>query len=160
VLAPGAEYGPAKQWPAEHYRRAAAALHGAGWRIVVAGLPGDRPVGEAILADAPGGLNLCGETALPGLVALLARAALLVSNDSGAMHIAAALGTPQVALFGSTNPVWTRPLNPRARVVYRALPCSPCYRRVCPLGHTDCLVGIAPNAVVQQALSLLKLPAS
>jgi len=155
VLAPGAEYGPAKQWPVEHYAAAAAALEADGRRIVVAGLPADRPLGERIARAAPGTLNLCGETALPGLVALLARAALLVSNDSGAMHIAAALGLPQVALFGSTNPVWTGPANPAARVLTRNLPCAPCYARRCPLGHTACLTGLAPEQVVAAAEALL-----
>lgn len=156
VLAPGAEYGPAKQWPLAHYGALATGLAGEGWRVVVAGLGKDRAAADGILAGAAGGLNLCGETALPALVALLARARLLVSNDSGAMHIAAALQMPQLALFGSSNPAWTAPLNSRAEVVYRGLDCSPCYKRVCPLGHTDCLVGIEPGQVMGQVREMLK----
>jgi heptosyltransferase-2 len=155
VLAPGAEYGPAKQWPAAHYRALALALAQAGWPCVVAGLPQDRPLGGEILAGLAGGVNLCGQTTLPQLVALLARAALVVSNDSGAMHVAAALGRPQIALFGSTNPGWTGPLNPGARVLYRAEPCSPCYARTCRFGHTRCLAELRPEGVTQQALALL-----
>ncbi len=157
VLAPGAEFGPAKQWPVAHYRSLAAGLAGAGRGVVVAGLAADREAGEAILAGLEHGHhNLCGETDLPGLVALLARAGLLVSNDSGAMHLAAALQMPQVALFGSSNPVWTAPLNRRAEVIYRALECSPCYRRECPLGHTRCLTEIAPGEVLERSLKLME----
>jgi heptosyltransferase-2 len=155
VLAPGAEYGPAKQWPPEHFRALARALAASGWPSVVAGLAKDRALGDRILAGLPGALNLCGETNLVQLVAVLARATLLVSNDSGAMHLAAALGRPQVALFGSTNPTWTGPLNPRAAVLYRQEPCSPCYGRTCKFGHTRCLVELRPEGVAEQAQALL-----
>ena len=88
-------------------------------------------------------MNWCGETDLAALVAVLARAALLVSNDSGAMHVMAALGRPQVAIFGSTSPVWTGPLNERAAVLHAGEPCSPCFRRTCRHGHYRCLREIA-----------------
>lgn len=155
VLAPGAEYGPAKQWPQAHYRTLAQGLAAAGWPVVVAGLPKDRPLGDALLAGLPGGLNLCGDTDLPGLAALLAGARLLVSNDSGAMHLGAALDVPQLALFGSTNPTWTGPLSPRAAVLTRNEPCSPCYARECPLGHLRCLNELHPGPVLERALALL-----
>lgn len=155
VLAPGAEFGPAKQWPMARYGELAAALAARGRQVVVAGLAGDREAAEAILANSPRGINLCGETGLRELTALVHRAALLVSNDSGAMHLAAALGRPQIALFGSSNPAWTAPLNPRAEVVYRGLICSPCYQRVCPLGHTDCLGNIPAAEVAELAERLL-----
>jgi heptosyltransferase-2 len=155
VLAPGAEFGTAKQWPVEHYAALARRLGAAGRRVIVAGLPQDRPLGETILSGVPGARNLCGETTLPQLVALLARARLVVSNDSGAMHVAAALGRPQIALFGSTNPVWTAPLNENAKLIYRAEPCSPCYARTCPLGHLRCLREIGPGQVMIEAERLL-----
>ena len=155
VLAPGAEYGPAKQWPPGHYRRTAEALSGAGWRVVAAGLPKDRPLGEELTAGLPGALNLCGETDLPALTALLAGARLVISNDSGAMHLAAAAGVPQIALFGSTNSTWTAPLNPRAVLLSRNEPCAPCYRRTCPLGHRRCLNELAPELVSARALEML-----
>ncbi len=156
LLAPGAEYGPAKQWPGEYYRETAVALHGAGWRVVLVGLAKERALAENIVQGLPEGLNLCGKTGLKALTALLAGAALLISNDSGAMHLAAALGLPQLALFGSTNPDWTAPLNPRAELLYRAEPCSPCYARVCPLGHLRCLVDLRPEGVIARALQLLE----
>lgn len=159
VLAPGAEYGPAKQWPLAHYQAAAKALAKGGRTVVVAGLAREWDGGQTILRDAPGGVNLCGKTDLNGLVALLAASGLLISNDSGAMHVGAALGIPQVALFGSTNPVWTAPLNPKARVITHRLPCSPCYSRVCPLGTTACLTSILPEEPLQAAKDLLESPA-
>ena len=155
VLAPGAEFGPAKQWPPGHYRATAEALANAGWRVVVAGLPKDRELGAEITAGIPGALNLCGDTHLPALTALLHGARLVISNDSGAMHLAAAAGVPQIALFGSTNPVWTAPLNPRATLLTRGEACSPCYQRVCPLGHRRCLNDLAPELVLAKALELL-----
>jgi lipopolysaccharide heptosyltransferase II len=155
ALAPGAEYGPAKQWPTAHYRALAQALDAAGWAVAVLGLAKERELGDAILAGCRGGINLCGRTDLAGLTALLAGARLLVSNDSGAMHLGAALGIPQLALFGSTNPTWTAPLNPRAEVLYRNEPCSPCYARRCPLGHFRCLNELLPGPVIERALARL-----
>lgn len=156
ALAPGAVYGPAKAWPAARYRELARALRErAGCEVVIVGTAGEHALGEAVRDGAPGVLNWCGATDLPGLVAVLARAALLVSNDSGAMHVAAALRRPQVAIFGSTSPAWTGPLNPRAAVLTRALPCAPCFARDCRLGHADCLGKIAVEEVADAALALL-----
>lgn len=156
LLAPGAEFGPAKQWPISHFADLATALGKQGWRVVVMGLDKDRLDGDRMLAGCPGGVNLCGETDLPAVVALVARAALLVSNDSGAMHMGAALQRPQIALFGSSNPAWTSPRNPHGIVEYLGLDCSPCYKRSCPLGHTDCLVKIDPGRVLEIARKLLQ----
>ena len=155
VLAPGAEYGPAKMWPLRHYRALAQGLHGQGHVVVVAGLPQDHGPGQEIIAGLPGALNMAGQTNLNGLVALLDGAALLVSNDSGAMHVGAALGLPQLALFGSTNPTWTAPRNPRARLLSRNEPCAPCYKRTCPLGHTRCLEELAPDEALTAAMEML-----
>ncbi|MDH4121040.1 MAG: lipopolysaccharide heptosyltransferase II [Deltaproteobacteria bacterium] len=155
ALAPGAEFGPAKQWPVAHYRALAGLLASRGWPVVVVGLPKEREAGEEItrgVQGKPAGLNLCGRTRLAGMAAVLARASGVVSNDSGAMHVAAALGRPQVALFGSTNPGWTAPLNPQAKLIHLNLPCSPCYQRVCPLGHTRCLSEITPQAALEALL--------
>ena len=110
---------------------------------------------QEILSGLPDGLNLCGATSLPGLTATLTRAALVISNDSGAMHLTAALHRPQVALFGSSNPAWTSPVNGKAHTLSLGLDCAPCYKRTCPLGHTRCLVEIAPGQVTRAALELL-----
>lgn len=156
AVAPGAVYGPAKAWPAERYRELARALRDrAGAPVLILGTAAEHALGERVRAAAEGVLNWCGATDLPGLVAVLSRAALLVSNDSGAMHVAAALGRPQVAIFGSTSPAWTRPLNPRAAVLSHALPCAPCFARTCRYGHADCLGKIAVEEVLDAALALL-----
>jgi heptosyltransferase-2 len=156
AIAPGAVYGPAKAWPAERYRELARALRDrAGCPVVIVGTAGEHALGERVRAAEEGVLNWCGTTDLPGLVAVLSRAALLVSNDSGAMHVAAALRRPQVAIFGSTSPAWTGPINPRAAVLSLAPPCAPCYARTCRYGHTDCLGGITVETVLRAALPLL-----
>ena len=140
VLCPGAEYGPAKRWP--YFPELAARL--------------DRPVvvlgsaKERALCAAAGGRNLAGETTLDEALDVLAGAEVVVSNDSGLMHIAAALGRPQVALFGSSSPRHTPPLSARARVLWLGIECSPCYARECPLGHFRCMKDITVDQVLQQ----------
>jgi len=140
VLCPGAEYGPAKRWP--YFAELAARL--------------DRPVvvlgsaKERALCAAVGGRNLAGETTLEEALDVLAGAELVVSNDSGLMHLTAALGRPQVALFGSSSPRHTPPLSARARVVWLGIECSPCYARECPLGHFRCMNEISVDHVLEQ----------
>lgn len=156
AIAPGAVYGPAKAWPAERYRDLARALRQrTDCPVVIVGTGEEHALGEIVRGAEEGVLNWCGVTDLPGLVAVLSRAALLVSNDSGAMHVAAALRRPQVAIFGSTSPVWTGPLNPQATVLSRSLPCAPCYERACRPGHTDCLAKVTVEEVLEAALSRL-----
>jgi len=143
VLAPGAVYGPTKRWPAERYGALADALvarHGG--TVFLTGAAGDRDACAATgaAATAPT-VDLAGKTGLPELVALLGRADLVVSNDSGAMHLAGATGAPLVAIFGSTNPAWTSPIGDRVTIVRRPVPCAPCYARTCAIGIV-CLTGI------------------
>lgn len=156
ALAPGAIYGPAKEWPLDRYRELARELgRRAGLPVLVLGTKEEAALGEEIRAGELAVQNWCGVTDLAGLVAILSRASLLVSNDSGAMHVTAALRRPQVAIFGSTSPEWTGPLNPWAEVVTRRLACAPCYARTCRYGHYDCLGTIAVGEVVERALALL-----
>lgn len=147
VLAPGAEYGPAKRWPARHFA-ALANMVADEWpeaAIVLLGSAKERCLATEIAALSGLPLrNLCGETSLDEAIALISHAAGVVSNDSGLMHVAAALGRPQVALFGSTDPRHTPPRSTRARVQWLHLECSPCFARDCPLGHTNCLNDLAP----------------
>ncbi|MEK9509433.1 lipopolysaccharide heptosyltransferase II [Gemmatimonadota bacterium Y43] len=148
-LAPGAAYGPAKRWPQAHWEQLAAALTRSGRRVWVFGAAGERDEGEAIAAaGGPGATSLCGHTSLGEVADLMARCEAVVSNDSGLMHVAAAAGPRVIALFGSTSPANTPPLDPRARVIYRALECSPCYARTCPLGHLRCLTEITVDEVL------------
>ena len=148
IFCPGAEYGPAKRWPAQHFAALARLVASPQNPVWLVGSAKDAAVGDEICAAAEGtALNLCGRSSLEQAVDLLASASCVVSNDSGLMHVAAALGRPLVALYGSSSPTYTPPLSPRAKIVSRNLPCSPCFKRECPLGHFDCMNGITPQQV-------------
>ena len=149
-MMPGAEYGPAKQWPVVYYARLAAKLAANGFTVWVLGSAKESALGESITAGlGDAGSNLCGRTELVDVVDLLALAAQVVTNDSGLMHIAAAVGSRLNVIYGSSTPDYTPPLAPGAslNIFYMALPCSPCFKRVCPLGHTNCLNGIDVETV-------------
>jgi heptosyltransferase-2 len=153
AFAPGAEYGPAKRWPAEHYAALARDLYARhGEPVLLLGSPKEAALAESIAAAAPDACRvLAGRTSLIDAMALIAQARALVSNDSGLMHVAAGFGIPQVAVFGSSSPEHTPPLNPRAAVVWIkheiGLECSPCFDRECRFGHTRCLNEITPQRV-------------
>jgi heptosyltransferase-2 len=150
ALIPGAEYGPAKRWPTEYFAGLAVSLAEAGIDVWLLGSAKEAPLGEAVVARAKSDhvRNLCGRTSLVDAVDLLAGAAVAVCNDSGLMHVAAAVGTHVVALYGSSSPMFTPPLTRRKTVIYRELSCSPCFARECPLQHLDCLRGIDVQRVL------------
>lgn len=149
ALAPAAAYGPAKEWPAARWIALAdllAARHGV--ECVLVGAAGERArCIEIATATRHGALVAAGETNVGQMIALLSRCNGFAGNDSGAMHVAGALGLPTVGLFGSTNPARTAPLGPRTRVVYHGVECSPCMERTCRFGHYDCLTGIEATEV-------------
>jgi heptosyltransferase-2 len=164
VFAPGAEYGPAKRWPAAGYAELARGLDAP---VLLLGSGKEAALCEEI-AQAAGGRcrNLAGKTSLPQALGLIAATRGMASNDSGLMHVAAGFGVPQVAVFGSSSPLHTPPLNPRAAVVWLKsdpayqppLDCAPCFQRECPLGHTRCLNDVRADRVaasLQQALQPL-----
>ena len=152
VLCPGAEYGPSKRWPASHFAVLAKSILQAKptAAVVILGSPSDRAIGDAIIsrADSDGRIfNWCGATSLDEAIAIIGMCSHLVSNDSGLMHIGAALEVPQVAIFGSSDPNHTPPNSAKATVISLHLPCSPCHQRECPLGHLNCLNQISPKRV-------------
>ena len=149
VLAPGAEYGPAKRWPPRHFAALARTLTERGSRIWLLGSAKDAPVTAQVAALASGAcIDLAGKTTLDEAIDLMSLAARVVTNDSGLMHVAAALERPLAAVFGSSSPAFTPPLSARARVVSLRLACSPCFARTCPLGHTNCLETLPPDDVL------------
>lgn len=158
VFAPGAEYGPAKRWPARHFAELARRLE---LPVVLLGSAKERDlcreIADLVNTEQPGKCrNLAGETSLAQAFSVIAAANCLVSNDSGLMHVGAALGVRQVAIFGSSSPLHTPPLNDRATVLWLKndsryqppLDCAPCFERECPLGHTRCLVDITAASVL------------
>lgn len=151
-LMPGAEYGPAKQWPLEHFRTLAGALVAEGFEVRVLGGPKDDEAGRTIAEGLAQVHNLCGRTRLADAVDLLADCRQVVTNDSGLMHVAAAAGTRVHALYGSSSPAYTPPLTDSAEIHYLALDCSPCFARTCPLGHTRCLVELSPERLLASVL--------
>ena len=147
ALCVGAEYGPAKRWPAAHFAALARRLDAAGIVAWLIGGPGDAPIGAEVATLAPAARDLTGRTTMGEAIDLIAAAGAVVSNDSGLMHVAAALGRPVVALYGSTSPAFTPPLSEGAVILSEAIACSPCFERVCPLGHFRCLNDLAPERV-------------
>jgi len=153
-LCPGAEYGPAKCWPLEYYATVVKAKRAEGWQIWIFGSEKDASLGRKIQSLAGVDcLNLCGKTTLPEAVDLLSLVTAVISNDSGLMHVAAALDKPLIALYGSSNPDMTPPLSTHARVLSLNLECSPCYQRTCPKKHLKCLREIKPAWVLDLLLS-------
>ena len=158
ALMPGAEYGPAKQWPIDRFAAVAGALSAAGLDVWVLGSARERPLGDTIAAASPRVRNLCGATSLEDAVDLLSVVRAAVTNDSGLMHVAAAVGTHVVAIYGSSSPAFTPPLTARKTVLYLGIECSPCFQRTCPLQHLRCLRDIPAQTVVVAVTAALGPP--
>lgn len=149
----------ARRWPADRFGSVARALSRQGARVVVMGGPGERDVTSTVAAAAPGALDAGGGTDLPGLAALLSLCHLVVTNDTGPMHLAGAVGTPTVTLWGSSDPAEVHPVGARdVRVTGADLPCKPCFKNQCPRsgagtvlpeGHEECMRLIAEDQVIE-----------
>jgi heptosyltransferase-2 len=153
ALCPGAEFGPAKRWPEEYYAQVANAKLAEGFDVWILGSPKDNVTAEKIMALTDQRcINLTGRTSLVEAIDLLSLAQVVVSNDSGLMHIAAALNKPLVAIYGPTSTTFTPPLHEHAKVLQLNLPCQPCFQRECPLKHQRCMRDLQPA----QVLNVLK----
>jgi len=158
-VCPGAEYGDAKRYPVERYAEAIEALRrgrpDTTIRVSIFGSPAERAIGEELAGSLSEPLaNRAGETSIGGLVDELRTCHLLATNDTGTMHLAAALGVPTVAIFGSTEPALTAPLGAGHRVIRRPVHCSPCFLRECPIDYR-CMLRIEPAAVAHEMEALL-----
>ncbi len=158
-LCPGAEFGPSKRWPEAHYAAIAKQWIANGGEVWVFGSQKDQPVANTIRQYLPEGLQthcrlLAGNTSLTEAIDLLAACTTVVSNDSGLMHIAAAVNTPLVAVYGSTSPGYTPPLSQKVQIVHTDIECRPCFKRECPYDHLKCLKELQPNQVWQALLAL------
>ncbi|MDT8390279.1 MAG: lipopolysaccharide heptosyltransferase II [Lentisphaeria bacterium] len=157
AVLPGAAYGPAKQWPVEHYRAVAEWWEKRGGRIVTLGTQGDMESAAAIVAGLNGAVNLAGKTNLRQLMAILQAVDGAVANDSGGMHLAAALGTSGVGVFGSTDPIATGPLGAPWIIARESCDCSPCFERLCPRADDlyTCLEKVSPESVIADCQRIL-----
>ena len=159
VFCPGAEYGPAKRWPARHFAILASALGSPADPVWLVGSEKDAPIAARVAEASRGAaINLCGRTSLEEAIDLLAQARCVVCNDSGLMHVAAALDRPLVAVFGSSSPNYTPPMSPQAKVVSLHLECSPCFMRECPEGHLRCLNDLTPERVMTDLRQMGVIP--
>lgn len=157
-LCPGAEFGPAKRWPPSYYAALANELINLGYQIWLFGSAKDRETtSEIVDTCAKDDLhNLAGKTDIVSAIDLIDLCELVVCNDSGLMHIAAALSPKIIAIYGSTSPLYTPPLTNRAKIMSIELECRPCFKRECPLAHLNCLVQLKPKLVIDAAIELLK----
>jgi heptosyltransferase-2 len=155
ALCPGAAFGEAKRWPAEHYAAVAIDKLKDGWAVWLFGSKAEMPQTQAIqdLCDNQC-LDFAGKLQLTETMDLMSCTTAVIANDSGLMHIAAALNRPLVVVYGSTSPKFTPPLSTQVKMVSLGLSCSPCFKRECPLGHLNCLKQLTPDLVLKSLAEL------
>ncbi len=156
ALMPGAEFGPSKRWPARYFGELASLFEKEGFNVYVFGSSKDHAIGQEVVNVSNGSAkNLCGQTSLEEAVDLLSLVKIAITNDSGLMHIATAVGRPVVVIYGSITPEYTPPLSNVAKTQYLNLDCSPCWKKQCPYGHYNCLRNLAVSRVYESARELL-----
>ncbi len=149
-LCPGAEYGEAKRWPAEYYAEVANVALDKGWQVWLFGSDKDLPVTTTINQLTQNrAVDFGGKTKLGEAIDLMSLCDTIISNDSGLMHVAAALDKKLIAIYGSSDPHHTPPMHPNAVIEYLGLDCSPCFKRECPLGHLNCLKQLLPTSIIK-----------
>jgi heptosyltransferase-2 len=159
AFCPAAEYGPAKRWLPEHFAALADMLCSKGYQVVVLGSDKDTVISQTIielLADKSQIFDLCGKTNLTDAIDVLGAATYVVTNDSGLMHIACAVGVNVVAVYGSSSPGFTPPLSKHAQLIQLDLDCSPCFQRTCRFGHYNCLRFITPYMVLERINTIVE----
>ncbi len=151
AFCPGAEYGSAKRWPAEHFAQVARDRMKAGWQVWIFGAKNDQPIARQINhLNADGCVDLTGQTRLEEVVDLISCARYVVTSDSGLMHVAAATGRHVIALYGASSADFTPPLTDRADLLNLNLECSPCFERECPLKHHHCMTRLTPDRALSK----------
>jgi heptosyltransferase II len=150
-LCPGAEYGPSKRWPPKHFAKVAKTKLQEGWQVYIFGGKNDENIANEIqLLTENKCVNLAGKTTLPESIAIMSLANCIVSNDSGLLHIGAALDRPMIAIYGATAPTFAPPLCSNAKSLSLNLPCSPCVKKTCRFGHYKCLNDLMPETVLNE----------
>lgn len=161
AVCPGAEFGPAKRWPEDHYAKVAANwIEQRQGQVWIFGSKKDDPVAQQIRSLLPEEAQqhcqvLAGQTSLGEAIDLMSLSSAVISNDSGLMHIGAALGCPVVAIYGSTSPGYTPPLSDKVEILHTDIDCRPCFKRTCPLGHLNCLKQLPPEWAIDALAKLV-----
>ncbi len=156
ILCPGAAFGPSKRWPAEYFAEIVKHTHAKGWQICLLGAKNDQAIAQSIQKMVENRcIDLIGKTSLIQAITILSLGTLIISNDSGLMHCAAALKRPLIVLYGSSSPEFTPPLTEHKRILTLNLSCSPCFQRECPLVHFNCLKELKPKQVLKAIKELI-----
>ncbi len=158
VMCPGAEFGPSKRWPESYYAQVAMHYIAQGWQVWIFGSAKDKEVAQSIQSLTQNKcVDLTGRTSLGDAIDLMSQAKMVLTNDSGLMHIAASLSRPLVAVYGSTSPTFTPPLSDNVSILQEKLTCSPCFKRTCPLQHQQCMKQLGVNKVIQAVDGLVNV---
>ncbi|MFN3234818.1 MAG: lipopolysaccharide heptosyltransferase II [Gammaproteobacteria bacterium] len=150
ALCPGAKYGPSKRWPIEYFIEVANAQIKKGWQVWCIGGKDEKPIAETLSENTAYNSVDLTDTSLAEAIDLMSVAKHVISNDSGLMHIAAAVDAPVIAIYGSSTPTFTPPLHDKAKILSLELPCKPCFKRECPLGHHKCMRDITTEQVLKE----------